>query len=60
MKVENSLLCAALMLFTLVAHAQTTQNNVWAIDPMHSQANFEIRHLGVSNVRGTLSHAREP
>lgn len=58
MKPANSLLCAAPMLFTLVAHAQTTQNNLWAIDPMHSQANFEIRHLGVSNVRGTLSHVQ--
>jgi polyisoprenoid-binding protein YceI len=31
------------------------QTSTWTIDPNHSQAGFEIRHLGVSNVRGTIS-----
>ncbi|SEG59478.1 Polyisoprenoid-binding protein YceI [Bryocella elongata] len=31
------------------------QTNNWTIDPNHSQAGFTIRHLGVSNVHGTIS-----
>jgi len=33
------------------ALAQTT---TWAIDPAHSSINFEVRHMGVSNVHGSL------
>jgi polyisoprenoid-binding protein YceI len=39
----------------LAAHAQTS---TWTIDPMHSQAGFEIRHMGVSNVRGVISNIK--
>jgi polyisoprenoid-binding protein YceI len=39
-------------LFATAAPAQTTN---WKIDPAHSGVEFKIRHLGVSNVRGTLS-----
>jgi polyisoprenoid-binding protein YceI len=34
------------------AHAQTS---TWTIDPAHSSAEFQIRHMGVSNVRGTIT-----
>ena len=48
--------CTALLLaagLTLgVAHAQKT---TWKIDPSHSGIEFQIRHLGVSNVRGSFS-----
>src|SRR5260370_1068021 len=30
------------------------QISTWAIDPAHSSAGFQIRHMGVSNVRGSL------
>lgn len=43
---------AAALLSAPLAHAQTS---TWNIDPAHSQANFQIRHLGVSNVRGSIS-----
>jgi polyisoprenoid-binding protein YceI len=43
---------AAALLVTGIAAAQTS---TWTIDPNHSQAGFEIRHMGVSNVRGTIS-----
>jgi polyisoprenoid-binding protein YceI len=43
---------AALVLSASFASAQTS---TWNIDPAHSQSNFEIRHLGVSNVRGSIS-----
>ncbi len=38
--------------FAAAAHAQTS---TWKIDPSHSGVQFEIRHLGVSNVRGSFS-----
>ncbi len=36
----------------LTAHAQTS---TWKIDPVHSGVEFQIRHLGVSNVHGTFT-----
>ena len=49
-------LAAALLLSGLAANAQAkSQPSTWTIDPNHSQAGFEIRHMGVSNVRGTIS-----
>lgn len=45
---------AALVLIPAMgAFAQATSK--WEIDPAHSQAGFQIRHMGVSNVRGTIS-----
>src|ERR1700750_1761465 len=34
------------------AHAQTS---TWTIDPVHSSINFEVRHLSVSNVHGSVN-----
>lgn len=31
------------------------QSSTWTIDKNHSQINFKIRHMGVSNVRGSIS-----
>lgn len=45
-------LAAALLLSGVQAFAQSS---TWTIDPNHSQANFQTRHLGVSTVRGTIS-----
>ena len=36
----------------VAAHAQTSN---WSIDPSHSSAEFVVRHLGVSNVHGTIT-----
>lgn len=30
------------------------QSSTWTIDPAHSSINFQIRHMGVSNVHGSL------
>lgn len=52
---NRRLFTAALSMLLLAgvgAHAQSTS---WAIDTNHSQVNFQIRHMGVSNVRGSLS-----
>ncbi len=43
---------AGLSLAGAMAQAQTSS---WTIDPAHSSVEFQIRHLGVSNVRGSLS-----
>lgn len=45
----------ALAVSTLLASAAFAQTSTWKIDPMHSQSNFEIRHMGVSNIRGSIS-----
>ncbi len=34
------------------AAAQTSQ---WQLDPAHSSAQFAVRHMGISNVRGTFT-----
>jgi polyisoprenoid-binding protein YceI len=41
----------AIALFTLSAAAQDT----WQLDPNHSSAQFSVRHLGVSTVRGAFT-----
>jgi polyisoprenoid-binding protein YceI len=43
---------SALLLSGVSAFAQSSS---WTIDPNHTQVNFQIRHLGVSNVRGSMS-----
>jgi polyisoprenoid-binding protein YceI len=45
-----SALVAALLL-TVSAAAQ----NAWQLDPQHSSAQFSVRHLGVSTVRGAFT-----
>ena len=32
--------------------------NAWRIDPLHSQANFTVRHMMISTVRGTFGGVR--
>ena len=51
--VSASRLSALALTLTLgVAHAQVS---TWKIDSSHSGIEFQIRHLGVSNVRGSFS-----
>ena len=45
-----TLLTALAMAATAAAQAAT-----WKIDPMHSAAQFSVRHLGVSTVRGAFT-----
>jgi polyisoprenoid-binding protein YceI len=40
--------------FAMVA-AATAQTGNWQIDPNHSSAQFSVRHLGVSTVRGAFT-----
>ncbi|CAM2884340.1 polyisoprenoid-binding protein [Chryseobacterium flavum] len=45
---KKVLLSFVFVLFSLVSFAQGT----WAIDPMHSSVNFNIKHMGISFVQG--------
>ena len=46
--------CPALFLLG-AALAAPAQTSTWKIDPVHSGVEFKVRHLGISNVRGTFS-----
>jgi polyisoprenoid-binding protein YceI len=45
----------ALAVATLLASAATAQTQTWNIDPNHSAAQFSVRHLGISTVRGAFT-----
>ena len=44
-----------LMITMAVAATAAAQANTWQIDPNHSSAQFSVRHLGVSTVRGAFT-----
>jgi len=50
LRIVFTLITALGMAATAVAQAGT-----WQIDPMHSAAQFSVRHLGVSTVRGAFT-----
>ena len=45
-------LTGAVVLLSAAAMAQTSN---WDIDPMHSTAQFTVRHMGISNVQGDFT-----
>lgn len=46
---------AVLVLANVAARAQTS---TWSIDPAHSSVQFAVRHMGVSNVHGSINNVR--
>jgi polyisoprenoid-binding protein YceI len=52
---NRRLFAAALSALLLSGVGAFAQSSSWAIDTNHTQVNFQIRHMGVSNVRGSLS-----
>jgi len=46
---------AALSALLLTGVSAFAQSSTWTIDKNHSQANFAIKHMGVSTVRGSIS-----
>jgi polyisoprenoid-binding protein YceI len=46
---------AALSALLLTGASALAQTSTWTIDKNHSQVDFQIRHMGVSNVRGAIS-----
>ncbi|MDE3105990.1 MAG: polyisoprenoid-binding protein [Acidobacteriota bacterium] len=51
-RIFSATLAAALLLTGVRAFAQPS---TWTIDPAHSQSDFQVRHMGISNVRGSIS-----
>jgi len=47
--IRKILVCTAALLFVPCAFAQV---ETWNIDPAHSAAQFAVRHMGISTVRG--------
>lgn len=43
-------------IFALAAPLAVAQTSTWAIDPPHSEIEFSIRHMGVSNVHGRFGN----
>jgi polyisoprenoid-binding protein YceI len=48
-------LCALLCLTNLAGFSAVAQSQTWYLDPAHSAAQFSVRHLGISTVRGTFT-----
>ena len=46
---------ALLLALLMTKSGALAQNSSWTIDTNHSQVNFQIRHLSVSTVRGSIS-----
>jgi polyisoprenoid-binding protein YceI len=46
---------AALSALLLTGASALAQSTTWTIDTNHAQTNFKIRHMGVSEVRGSIS-----
>jgi polyisoprenoid-binding protein YceI len=46
---------AVLPLLLAAFTAAFAQSNTWTIDPNHSSAQFTVRHMMISNVKGTFS-----
>ncbi len=55
MTILARLATAALVTTALLTTAAHAQVSTWKIDSAHSGVEFQVRHLGVSNVRGSFS-----
>ena len=49
------LLAVASSALALLPLSLSAQTSTWKIDPAHSSVEFQVRHLGVSTVRGALT-----
>jgi len=43
-------------ILTLAAAAASAQVSKWQIDPAHSEADFTVKHMGISNVHGRFGN----
>jgi polyisoprenoid-binding protein YceI len=48
-------LLAPVLAITLLLTLSATAQDAWQLDPPHSSAQFSVRHLGVSTVRGAFT-----
>jgi polyisoprenoid-binding protein YceI len=51
----NKWLMAIALATTVAASAASAQTVTWQLDPAHSNAQFTVRHLGLSNVQGEFT-----
>src|SRR5206468_10442333 len=55
-KEQNFMLRGAFFFLVMgLAASAAAQSGTWKIDPNHSSAQFSVRHLGVSTVRGAFT-----
>jgi polyisoprenoid-binding protein YceI len=52
---NRRLFTAALSTLLLTGVSALAQSSTWKIDTNHAQADFKVKHMGVSEVRGSLS-----
>ncbi len=52
---KSRFLALAVTSFALLGTSLQAQTSTWTIDPAHSSADFQIRHMGVSNVHGAIN-----
>jgi polyisoprenoid-binding protein YceI len=52
---KKVLIAAALTATLSAATASFAQSTTWQLDPAHSNAQFSVRHLGISNVQGEFT-----
>ncbi len=51
----NKWLIAIVLASTVAVSAASAQTVTWQLDPAHSNAQFSVRHLGLSNVQGEFT-----
>jgi polyisoprenoid-binding protein YceI len=52
---NRRIVISALSALLLTGVSALAQSSSWTIDHNHTQVNFQVRHMGVSTVRGSLS-----
>ena len=52
---KNGFLVYAAAGLAFLGTALQAQTSTWTIDPAHSSVQFQVRHMGVSNVHGSLN-----
>jgi polyisoprenoid-binding protein YceI len=52
---KKFLIAAALTAILSAATTAQAQTTTWQLDPAHSNAEFSVRHLGISNVQGEFT-----
>ena len=55
MKAARAGIAGVALTFAVLAGNAIAQTSTWKIDPMHSAADFSVKHMGISNVHGHFS-----
>jgi polyisoprenoid-binding protein YceI len=58
MSIKTALFAPVLLAGSLFGQTPAAPANSWRIDPLHSQANFTVKHMMISTVRGTFGGVR--